>query len=380
MADNLPAEEAAPAPARGRNPRSGGNRQRRRLLRLGLLALGPIVVVGIAAWYMVSGAPWVSTDNAYIQATMQQISPEISGQVIALGVGENQHVSEGQELFRIDPEPVRIVLRQAEAELAKVRSDIEALKSSYQSKQQEVAGAKADLDFAQRDLARQEALARTRVASEARLDEARHAVEAASASAGRMQAELDQIVAELDGDPSISPERHSRFLAAQAERDRAALDLRRTVVQAPSSGVISGADNLRPGTHVDAGRTALSLVADSDLWIDANFKETDLTWVRPGQPVTIEVDTYPSREWHGAVASISPATGAEFSLLPPQNATGNWVKVVQRIPVRIEIQDGGGDQRLRAGMSTTVDINTGHQFEMPHLVSSALAFVGGQEK
>ncbi|MFO1067015.1 MAG: HlyD family secretion protein [Geminicoccaceae bacterium] len=350
--------------------------RRRRRLRLGLLVAGPVLVAAVALWYMVVSAPWVSTDNAYVKATVSQVSPEVAGPVAAIAVGENQHVDAGQLLFRIDEEPFRIALERADAQLARVRTDLESLRSSLASKQKEIEGAHADLDFAMRDLERQRKLASSRVASEARLDEAQHAADAARAALGQLEAEQAQIVAQLDGDPAMPLERHSRYLEAQAERDRAALDLRRTAVLAPAAGVISGADQLRPGTHVTAGQPALWLVADSDLWVEANLKETDLTWVRPGQPVTLSVDTYPDREWRGEVVSISPATGAEFSLLPAQNATGNWVKVVQRVPVRIAIHDQAGGQPLRAGMSTEVAIDTGHAFEMPGPVRSALAFVG----
>jgi membrane fusion protein, multidrug efflux system len=182
------------------------------------------------------------------------------------------------------------------------------------------------------------------------------------------------LLADLDGDADIPVERHSAYLAAEAARERAALDLQHTVVHAPFDGVASRKPDL--GDYVSAGTAAMSVVADQGVWIEANFKKTELTHVRPGQQAVIEVDPYPDRAWHGVVESISQATGAQFALLPPQNATGNWVKVVQRIPVRITIPRQEGDPALRAGMSVTAEVDTRHRRELPGVLESALTWTG----
>jgi membrane fusion protein (multidrug efflux system) len=259
-----------------------------------------------------------------------------------------------------------------------VRSDIEALRAGYQSKLVELAGAQIDQSFAERELARQQELAKTKVTSAARLDEAQRAFEVARHRTDMLRSDAAQLVADLDGDPAMPAERHARYLEAQARRDRAALDLRRTEIAAPTPGIVNGADDLRPGDYVEAGKIALSLVGSDRLWVEANLKETDLTWVKPGQRATISIDTYPGHEWHGVVDTISPATGAEFSILPPQNATGNWVKIVQRVPVRIIVQADDAAPTLRAGLSAEVEIDTGHEAEPPALIRSALAFARGE--
>jgi membrane fusion protein (multidrug efflux system) len=351
-------------------------RRRRSFLRIGLLVLGPLVVLVAVAWFYITGARWVSTDNAYVKAAMSEISTEVDGRVQEVDVKENQKVAKGDVLFRLDPEPYRIALQKADAQLGMVKSDILALEVGYKAKQEQVAQAETDMSFAQRELDRQQELAKSKVSSVSKLDDAQHAFDTAQHNVAELKQDLAQLAAQLDGDPEIAPEKHSRYLQALAARDAAALDLRRTTVDAPAPGIVRGADQLRPGDYLDAGKVALTLVGSQRVWIEANFKETDLTYVQLGQPVEIAIDTYPNHSWRGTVDSISPATGAEFSLLPAQNSTGNWVKVVQRIPVRIAVDahDGGGPD-LRAGMSAEVDIDTGHEAELPGIVKSALAFV-----
>ena len=372
-----PADNAAAVPAVA--TAAAPSRPRRRWLRWALLVMGPLVVGAVAVELYIAGARWVSTDNAYVKAAVGGIAPEVSGRVAAVLVHENEAVAEGQPLFRLDEEPFRIALQEADAQLARVRSDIEGLRAGYRSKTVELAGAEIDQRFAEREYARQQELAKTKVTSTAKLDEAQRAFEAARHRTDMLRGEVEQLAADLDGDPEMPAERHARYLEALARRDRAALDLRRTAVSASASGIVNGVDDLRPGDYLEAGKVALSLVGTDRLWVEANLKETDLTWVKPGQPATITVDTYPGQEWHGTVDTISPATGAEFSILPPQNATGNWVKIVQRVPVRIAVKPDPDAPTLRAGLSAEVDIDTGHEAEAPALIRSAMAFVGGKE-
>lgn len=350
------------------------SRRRGRRLRWSLLMLGPVLVTLAAGYVYFTSGRYVETEDAFIQADMVMISPRVSGPIVEVAVRENEHVEAGAPLFRIDPAPFQIALAEAEARLRQAASGIRARKASYRQKREELVLAREDVAYAQRAFDRQAALARQDFASRAKYDEAKHDLDVARQQIAMLDQELAGILADLDGDADIPVERHSAYLAAKAARDRAALDLDHTTVRAPFDGVASRKPDL--GDYVGAGTPAMSIVADAGVWVEANFKETELTHVRPGQEVLIEVDTYPDRAWHGSVESISQATGAEFALLPPQNATGNWVKVVQRIPVRITVPVQERDPPLRAGMSVTAEIDTGHGRELPGLVEAALARTG----
>lgn len=325
--------------------------------RLALMLLGPVLALGVGGYFYLTGGRYVGTENAYVQADKVAVSAEISGPISDVLVAENAPVEKGDILFRIDDEPFRIALDKAEARLQSVRSEIAGLKARYRQKQEELKLAQETADFAEREYHRQARLAETQVVSESRIDEVRHNWRTAKQRIAVIREEIAAIVTELDGDPDIAVERHPRFIAAKTARDMARLDLKRTRIRASFDGI--AAKTPEPGQYVKAGAPVMSIVADSHVWIDANFKETALTYVKPGQPVSIHVDTYPGREWQGSVESISQATGAEFSILPPQNASGNWVKVVQRIPVRIAITPEADAPPLRAGMSTEVEIDTG---------------------
>jgi membrane fusion protein (multidrug efflux system) len=236
-----------------------------------------------------------------------------------------------------------------------------------------------NIGLAQREYARRQKLFAAKTISESDFDEARNSYSVAQAQAAGVKQDIQRILSDLSGNPDIAPEDHPKVQAAQAKVAQAELDLRRATLYAPTDGVVSQIDNIRTGTYLTAGRPAFSLVADKDAWVDANLKETDLTFVRPGQKATITVDTYPGVAFKATVESVGAATGSEFSALPAQNATGNWVKVVQRIPVRLKIEPEADQPPLRAGMSVVVEIDTGHTRSLPTLIHSAMAWIGAEK-
>ena len=342
-----------------------------RRLRLPLLLLGPLLVILVAGYFYVTGGRYVSTDDAYIRYNKVLISSDVAGRIVKQAVDENDVVKQGQLLFAIDDEPYRIALQRAESQLSAARDEIEALRGAYRQKQAQLKAAQATADYMQREYVRQQHLATQNVASASKVDDAARSAEVARQQVAAMQQDMAQTLAALDGNADLPVDQYSRVRQAIAARDQAALDLRHTRIVAPSDGIVANLDP-RPGQYVTVGQPMCSLVESGSLYIEANLKETELTHVRPGHEATITVDTYPGRVWHARVTSISPGTGAEFSVLPAQNATGNWVKIVQRVPVRLHILPGEDVSGLRAGMSVDVDIDTGHETAM----GAALAEIG----
>jgi membrane fusion protein (multidrug efflux system) len=356
---------AAPAPA-------PAPRRKRRLLRVVLLVLGPLVLLIGGAYFYITGARFVSTDNAYVKADIAAISPEVSGRVVTVAIANNDPVKAGQLLFRLDDQPFRLALAQADAQLKTTHDDILAQQASYRQKKVEIEMAQQNIDFYQRELVIYDKMSKNNLVAQTQVDEAHHNLTVAQQQLPALQQELAGILAQLGGEAEGAPEQNARYLAAQAARDQAALDLARTEVRAPANGNIANL-TLRPGDYIKTGTPIFSLVETDHLWVEANFKETDLTHVLDGQPATVTVDTYPDMTCQIHVGSISAATGAEFALLPPQNSSGNWVKVVQRIPVRLEIVGCTDKLPLRAGMSATIEIDTGYQRP---LMTSLLAWIG----
>jgi membrane fusion protein (multidrug efflux system) len=333
--------------------------RRRRALRWTLLVVVPLLAVIAGGVFWLLGGRYVETDNAFVKADKVPVSAEVSGAVIEVFVQENEIVRAGQPLFRLDPAPFRVALSKAEAKLGQVRTDLAATKASYREKQAQIALARTQLEFARKEQARQADLAARNFISASKLDDARKSVEIAQQQLQAQQEDLQRIAATLGGSIDLPIESHPSYRAALAELEQARLDLSRIEVRASMDGTISHLP--KPGQFVATGATAASLVADARPWIEANFPEKDLTYVHPGQPVEVHIDTFPDRSWSGVVESLSPATGAEFSILPPQNATGNWVKVAQRVPLRVRIDTPSDAPRLRAGMSATVRVDTGHR-------------------
>lgn len=346
----------------------------RQLSRFVLLVGVPAIGFAAAGLMWLAGGGTVGTDNAYVRAGILAVAAEVAGPVVEVPVRENQTVGRGDVLFRIAPEPFRIALARAEADLARARTEVDVLKAGYRRKREEIQLAETRLDYADREARRLAELAQKSIVSQTVYDQARHAAAVARQEIAVLRQEAAQIAANLGGNPDVPVERHALVQEATSRRDQAALDLQRTDIRAPFAGVAAKTPEL--GAYVRAGMPAMSLVAADRLWVEANLKETDLAHVRPGQPARIVVDTFGEREWRGRVESIAQATGAEYSVLPAQNATGNWIKVVQRVPVRIALESGEGDPVLRSGMSVTVEIETGQARALPPFARAALAGVG----
>lgn len=327
--------------------------------RLLLLVVIPLIALGIGGVIYLKGGRYVETDNAYLKADKVPISAPIAGTIQTVLVHENESVKQGQPLFRLDTAPLEVALQKADAQVAQVTTDLETIRASYKAKQAELVQAKTKYAFALKDQQRKTDLVNKHFLSSSVFDDAQEATDLAKQQMDIVEQDLKQIATSLGGTPDKPLEQQASYRAALAAVAQAKLDLTRATVYASLPGTVS--ELPKPGQYLAAGATALALVVTDHWWIEANFPETDLTYVHPGQAVQIAIDTYPNQTWQGEVESISPATGAEFSLIPAQNATGNWVKIAQRVPVRIKLNPSNAQTVLRAGLSTVVTIDTGHQ-------------------
>ena len=332
----------------------------RQRLRLPLMLAGPIVVLLAATWWYLTSGRYVSTDDAYIQAARTMVSTDISGRVVAIAVHDNQRVSQGQLLFQLDEQPFRIAVEEATAQLATARLQVDALKATYRLKVADAKGAEETLAYQQREFERQRQLASSGVASRSTFDQVQNAMEVGRQKVASTQSDIANILAQIGGNPDISVDQHPAVQRARATLDKAQLDLSYATVRAHEDGVVTKVEQLQVGSYVTASIPVFAIVSDR-IWVEANFKETELTHMRPGQSATIEIDTYPGVVFNARVVSLSPGTGLTFSLLPPENATGNWVKVVQRLPVRLALDNPDPSHLLHAGLSVTVEIDTQHR-------------------
>lgn len=354
-------------------PAAVAPKKKRRAGRLLLMFALPVALIAGGSYVWVTGGRYQETENANLQQAKVSIAADTAGRIVQVDIFDNQSVKQGDVLFAIDPEPYRIALAQADAAVAGARLNVEQLRAAYS---QAVAQEKSDasqVGYAQSQYDRAADLARKGINAESSLDEARNDLDKAKQQLAVAEQGILSAKAGLGGNPDIETDKHPTVMAALAARDKAAYDLAQTTVTAPADGIISQAASFRVGQYVGSGTPLFSLVETGDTWIDANFKETQLTNLKPGQKAEIVVDTYPGKTFEATVKAIGAGTGAEFSLLPAQNATGNWVKVTQRIPVRLQLADDDAKMALRTGMSATVTVDTGVSRGLPSIFGHATA-------
>jgi membrane fusion protein (multidrug efflux system) len=339
--------------------KAAANGKRKRLRMMLLVALPALLLIGGGIFYLMGGR-YISTDNAYVGAQKVLITPEISGKVVDVKVREGQHVKAGDELFSLDPMPYRTAVSQAEAKLADAQVSYNNLKTNLASLDQLVDLAEKSTALKQKDVERKSKLLQTQAGSQADVDKAASDMLAAELQLRYGRQQRDNTLNQLKGDANLPLAEFPAYKEAKAALDHAQRDLHNTVLRAPIAGTATQVDNIQLGRFVAAGSPVFSIIDDTAPWVDANPKETDITYLRVGQKATIDVDSFPDRTFHGAVQSVSPGTGAQFSILPPQNASGNWVKVVQRVPVRIVFDKDQDLSLLRSGMSANIEIDTHH--------------------
>jgi len=336
------------------------SRSRVRLLRWVLMAGGVAVVLVGGLLYWLDTGRWVSTSDAYVEANVETVSTDVSGIVDSIPVHEGEHVQKGQVLFRLDPQKFQYALQNAQANLAQTRLSLEAMKSNYQAAVATVAGKRAQVKDDAITYQRLAALARTSASTKQQVDDALYRLQGDQEALNAAQAQAKSILAKLGGNVDAPVDQMPAYRQAQSQVDEAQRQLNHAIVRAPYAGVVTQVNKLQPGMFLAAGTPGFGFVGTNQVWVQAEPKETALTYARPGDKATVTVDAYPGRTFTGTVQSIAAATDQQFSLLPAQNSSGNWVKVVQRVPVRVNIDVPKGGPALSAGMSATVSIDTGH--------------------
>jgi len=355
-----PAPRVAEAPVRSR-------RLNRALLRPILMLGGILVVAAASGAYWLTGGRYVSIDDAYVRAAKESLSTDVSGIVASVPVHEGQRVKKGDVLLRLDPQQFQIMLDAAKANLNGVVSNVNAMKVDYQRMMRDVEVKQAQVQSDQANFDRYSNLVKSGGVTRADYDNARFQLAANQQAMTALKMATDVQLAKLQGDPNVSVQTMPEYMQAKARVDEAQRELDHSVIYAPFDGIVTQVDTVQRGMYLAASTAAFGIVSTEDVWVEANPKETELTWVKPGDPVDVYVDTYPGRTWKAVVSSIAPNSGSEFSVLPAQNTSGNWVKVVQRIPVRITVERKPGDPELRAGMSVETEIDTGHRRSLADL-------------
>ncbi|HEV2978331.1 MAG TPA: HlyD family secretion protein [Casimicrobiaceae bacterium] len=350
---------------------------RRPWIRWALFAALPLALIAGAYWY-VAGGQVMSTDDAYVEADTVGISTDVPGIVEEVDVTNNQHVEPGQVLYRLDPQQFQIALDNAKASLSQTALNIESMKQDYQRMLSDAAAQEGQVALDQATYDRNAALLPSGTTSKATYDQARFTLEVDKNKLESLRQQAAVQLARLAGNPNIPATQHPQYLQAKAQVDEAQRQLDHTIVKAPFAGTVTNVPSIAPGKYLAASMTAFYLVDRDHVWVDATPKETELTYVQPGQSVTVTVDTYPDAEWRGTVESISPAAAQQFSLLPAQNTSGNWVKVVQRVPMRVRVQTSDKNlPPLRAGMSVEVNVDTGHARGLPRFLTALFVHVRG---
>jgi membrane fusion protein (multidrug efflux system) len=321
-----------------------------------LIVGGPVLILAIVAYFIVTGGRFESTDNAYVQIAKVPVAANVGGRVTDVYVRENQFVRRGEILFRLDGRDFQANAEAAAATLANSALQVNALRASYQQQQAAVQAAQETATYTANEAARQKNLLAAGVASQQQVDQAVHAAQQARQDLAAAQHQAAQVLAQLNGDPNLKPQAAPAVMQAQAELDRAKLNVGYTTVVAPSDGIVTRVEQMPVGSYINPSQTVFWLLSGRP-WVEANFKEDQLGHMQVGQPVTIKVDAYPDASIAGHVASFSPGTGQTFSPLPAQNATGNWVKVVQRLPVRIDFDGPPPGMAGRAGLSAKVKVD-----------------------
>ena len=332
----------------------------RNVLRWTLMAGGVLAVVAGGFAYWLNGGRWIDTDDAYVQADSMTLSTDVSGVVTDIPVHEGQAVTKGEVLFRLDPQKFQIALDNAQASLAQIRLNVAAMKADYQAALRDTGAKQQQVASDQSTYNRFASLVGEHAVTQQATDDARFKLAADQQALSASQSQARALLAKLNGNPDIAPEDTPAFKQAQAQVDEAQREMQHSVVRAPYDGIVTQVNKLQTGMFLPAGAAAFGLVSTDHVWIEAEPKETQLTFARKGDPVDVTFDIYPGRTWQGSVEDIAPATDQNFSLLPAQNSSGNWVKVVQRIPVRVRVDRKPGDPPLRAGMSADIAIDTGH--------------------
>jgi membrane fusion protein, multidrug efflux system len=355
----------------------------RRNLRMILLVIIPAIAAVAGLGIYLSGGRYISTDNAYVGAQKVLITPDVSGKISRIVVREGQHVAPGDVLFEIDPEPFALALAQAQAKLAGVQVEVANLKANMQALTTLADLSQKNVELKQRDVERKSSLVATKAGSQLDLDNAESAAVTAQLMAQFSLQQKTSTLNQLLGNPELPIKDFPSYRQAKAAVEQAERDLNHAVLRAPIAGTATQVDNIQLGRFVTAGMPVFSVIDDDAPWVDANPKETDITWLRTGQQVAMYVDSFPGHAFRGTVAAVSPGTGAQFSILPPQNASGNWVKVVQRVPVRIAFAPDQDTKYLRSGMSVTVEIDTGRSRSLGKLIGSLFtptSFAEGSER
>ena len=333
---------------------------RRQRLRLPLLLAAPVIAIALGLFFYLTGGRYQETDNGYLQSGLVPVSASVSGPVIAVAVANNQRVKAGDILFRIDPAPYQAAVDEAAAELANAQTQVSSLRANYREGEAGLQAAQARLAYATREAARQKSLLAEGISSQNQYDQA---VLAAQTARQQIQTSVQQnagVAATLTGSVDAPTARQPAVQRAQAALERARLNLGYTVVRAAQDGIVTKVNQLQVGSYVSASKPVFTL-AGTRLWVEGNFKEDQLDHMRVGQRATFKVDAFPDLKLTGRLASFSPGTGNSFSLLPAENATGNWVKVVQRLPIEFSIDRLPANVPLHAGLSVEVSVDTGHQ-------------------